>query len=461
MMNTDANEPLHCAELVTGKSLTGTLHLTDERLKASIVNYDEFFHINVDAPVYLVTENNHIVSLHSNVGGSAGHTSRNIPPERSSYRQEIISNIAVVGHDAWTLEDRVKRVTFTVKHTDDLMRNAKRFDTIFSTRWPSEETWRLFKEQCDGMVLEAYYGAQYTIGRDVPQSVWPSFAIEFDCPCTIHDYIKHVSRYVQFLSFCLGAHLKPSDIQIDRLSFEEMHRAIEEHTYPGSHKVQYVWPEADIDPNDLWVGGSPVRAWDDHELEAFCACLKSWMDRSAKWDNAYDLMMGSYMLQNVISSERLVNACRWLEEIPLAAPQQAISADDIDKIVAAAASVAEALGYSPEIRHRLSGSLKRIKSETAEAQFSRLCALVRDQFGERCLRLSAVSNLKQALQFRGRTAHGHLSPSNDEEFLEFARSIAALEALCALLTAYDLPITHEGLERILHNRPIAYYRNSH
>jgi hypothetical protein len=123
------------------------------------------------------------------------------------------------------------------------------------------------------------------------------------------------------LSFCFGVRLKPSAIRIDRLSFADMMAAIEKREYPGDHDVHYVWPEVEIDNHDLWVGGSPVRSWNDEELTAFRACLVSWMNRATAWRRPYTLMMASFGLNRVVSSERLLNACRWFEDMPIAKAQ--------------------------------------------------------------------------------------------------------------------------------------------
>ena len=58
-----------------------------------------------------------------------------------------------------------------------------------------------------------------------------------------------------------------------------------------------------------------------------------------------------------------------------------------------------------------------------------------------------MRHLKRAIDFRGKSAHGHFSPSDESEFRAFVKSICAMEALCFLLTAYDLPIHAAGIKR--------------
>jgi hypothetical protein len=293
---------------------------------------------------------------------------------------------------------------------------------------------------------------------DAPKELWPSFAIEFEEPRSIRDYILYVSDYVGFLSFCFGVNLKPSAIRIDRLSFTQMMEAIEKHEYPGDHEVHYVWPEAEIDNRDLWVGGSPVRSWDDKELASFRECLVAWMNRAAAWRRPGALMITSFGLKNVVSSERLLNACRWLEDIPVAKAQPVLSPSDTDAIAATAAAKAQELGHGPAIAERIAGAIRWIRAETAEQQFKRLIGTVEAKFGIGVLPPEAVDHLKRAISFRGKSAHGHFNPESDAEFRAFSKSTQAMEALCYLLTALELPIGEDGLNRIGSNSVLRDYR---
>jgi hypothetical protein len=62
------------------------------------------------------------------------------------------------------------------------------------------------------------------------------------------------------------------------------------------------------------------------------------------------------------------------------------------------------------------------------------------------------------MSFRGKSAHGHFNPESEAEFRAFSKSTRAMEALCYLLTALDLPIGEEGLKRIGSNSVLRDYR---
>jgi hypothetical protein len=458
MPKIESGKPLHCVELVTGKDLTGTVLVSDDELRAEIYSYTDHFHIKGEEPLFLQTETNEIVSLHSNVTTIAGTRSRNIAPERVTYRQEILSNVAIVGHDPWTSGDGVKRVSFEVKHTKQLMQHDRKIKAIGRKRFPGEEHLTIFNDAAEGMMLRAWYGATYGMEFDAPKELWPAFGIEFDEARSVQDYIVAVSDYVAFLSFCFGVPLKPSAIRIDRLSFAQMMQAVEKHEYPGDHEVHYVWPEPEIDNRDLWVGGSPVRCWDNEELASFRECLAAWVNRAAAWRRPNALMTTSFGLKNVVSSERLLNACRWLEDIPIAKAQPILSSTDVDAIAAAAAAKAQELGHDAAVGQRVAGAVRWIRAETAEQQFKRLVGTVESKFGKGILPDEAVEHFKRAINFRGKSAHGHFNPESDAQFRAFSKSTRAMEALCYLLTALDLPISEEGLTRVGSNPVLRDYR---
>jgi len=453
----EKGKQLHCSETVTGKKLTGTLILSNDGLRADLYSYDEAFNIKTDRPLHLIAEKGQIVSLHSTIDNGLGSS---FWDDRTVWHQGIIANVSVIGADAWTETDTIKRVTFTVKHTMELLRHQNKLAVIRRERRPDDEHFRLFEICVAGMTLKASYGAMYNSGSDTPTQIWPVYEIEYGEPQSLHDYLRHVLDYVHFLSFCNGAVFKPSDIKIDRVSFAEILQAMEAQSYRDSHEVYYAWPEVPVDDQSLWVGGSPIRAWDQTELGAFQDCLSVWMNRAAAWTNAYAMMMGCFRRNNVLSADRLINACRWFEEIPLAASQFALKPRDVEEIAAAAAAKAEALGHTMQLKERIKGAIRRIKEETAEDRFRRLLSTVERRFGANIFLETAIVDLKRALAFRGRCAHGHFNPESDQEFRDFSRSTGAMEALCYMLTALDLPLSAEGLDRIRRNPVVQDYRLS-
>lgn len=359
----ESDEAVHFVELTSGDKLTGIFKFDEDTIRTHIFSYEKVFFIKPENPIFLWAEKNVIVSLHSNIAGPPGTTSHTREPERTIYRQDIISNIAVFGSDKWASSDPVKRVSFTVEHTKGVLKNRAKTKALAKREAAQKDDANLFTETVGGMTIRAYYLARYSLEYDAPTDIWPGFEIEFDNEKTLENYVDYIKYLVQFLSFSLGVRLKPSEIRISRQSHSEMVASIEEQSYPGDHTVRYIWPEVEIDTTDLWVGGSPVIAWDDEELSALRRCVVSWMGRYSEWRNAYVLMMSSFALKGELSANRLITTCKWFEEIPLAKFQDAITENHVSEIASAAAKVAQELGYKPDIKRRISGSLRSIRSE--------------------------------------------------------------------------------------------------
>jgi hypothetical protein len=448
-MQIEKGKPYHCAETSLGLGLTGKLLISESDLRVQIFSYSKPFHINTAVPLQLVAETGESVSLHSCIegGGSYGRVKR----------QDVIANVAIVGPDPWTEADRINHVSFSVEHTKDIMRSRKHFDGIDQKEFAGTEFLHLFTDTASGIRVGAHYRGTWGPDFQSPNQVWPVFAIEFNEPKDIHSYLEYVIYYVDFFSFCLGVPLRPTNISIFRNSSEEMAKAAQRgaHSYP--HEVHYNWPETKIESHRFWTGGSPVLANGDDELLAFRACLIAWMNRAADWRKAYAMMMSSFRFAEELSSERLLGACKWFEELPNAQSKNALSSEEVSAITAAAVLKAEELGKS-DLGVRIKGSIARLKEETAEERFVRLVDLVKTKFGQEVLPDNAVSHLKSAFAFRGRSAHGHFTPKDDDEFHAFSQAIHALEALCLLLTAVDLPILQSGLERMEVYRPVENYR---
>jgi hypothetical protein len=252
----ESGEIVHCIELSSDGELTGTFELNKDGIRTKIYGYEKRFFIKSEEPIFRLTENNLTVSLHSNISAPPGSNSRMSEPRRSIYRQDVISNIAVIGNDQWTAAERVKRASFEVKHTKDLFRHLAKMEAIAKRETSKQDNFNLFSEPVAGMTVRAGYNANYSTEFDAPTDIWPQFELEFEDGATLYNYITHVSCYVQFLSFSLGEHLIPSKIRISRHSHDEMMATFEDGSYLGDHTVNYVWPEIEIDTGDLWVGGS-------------------------------------------------------------------------------------------------------------------------------------------------------------------------------------------------------------
>ena len=209
----------------------------------------------------------------------------------------------------------------------------------------------------------------------------------------------------------------------------------------------------------MWVGHAFAHVRNDEHLTEFLNCLRQWVERDDAWSAATNLMMGAFRLQSTMSGERLLNACKWLEEIPGADSEMAVSDEDINAIALVAAAEAEKRGhkeYGPRIAGVIRGQLKK---ESNAERFVRLHKEICARYGDNALPVDAIPHLLKAMQYRGRVAHGHYEHEDEADYQAFAKSVYAMEAICYLLTIKDLPISDEGAKRAAGQPIVANYRH--
>jgi hypothetical protein len=436
-----------CREETSGERHQGVFRIDESSMEAKLHSFDKQLFMDQKS-VVLRLENNRFVTLHDiyssgHVGSS--HDSRE--PTLSSYNCRVAGNIAIIGRNAWNENDPIRRVDFSIAHSDELLRHKKKFDAVADAKFGKHPDPMIFEFKVAGIKVSAYYMASGNFGFKRATNIGLRYSIEFDEPATMRTYLHWVECIVQFVSAAMGHRFVPSGIKVSRLCFDDILKAIDTQTYLGDHSIIYVWPETSLPKHSLWVGHAFAYVWDNREMASFLDCLRAWIDRYDTWKNATNLMMTAFTLRDVISPERLLTACKWLEEIPGAASEIALSADHIEEIASAAAAKADQLGYIA-FKARVAGVIKgQLKKETNEQRFTRLVTMVQKRFGKTIFGDMIVDDLLKAMKFRAKVAHGHFTPSDDSEYAQFVKCICAMEALCYLLTIRDLPMKPAGTKR--------------
>jgi hypothetical protein len=444
-----------CREETTGEGYCGMFLIEEKDIAVQLFAFDKMVGPVFGDLLVLRLENNQVVSLHNTVNGGASTTSRHDGKVLSSSRR-VISNIAVIGHDAWASANPIRRVQFNIAHADDLMLHSDKFNAIADAEFSAMPELPLFELKIGGVRVKVWYPTSGSVAFKRPTTIGVRFEIEFDEPAILSSYLEIVECVVRFVSAALGHRFGPSEIEISRLSTADLLKAMEERNATGDHSVYYIWPVTELD-NSLWVGNSFAHVRYDKELADFIACLRSWIERDADWKDATNLMMGALALSGVMSGERLLTACKWLEEIPGAASAIAVSPEDIEAIASIAAAEAERLGHK-DYKDRIAGVIRgQLKTESYAERFTRLRQAVCDRFDEKALDADVVSHLMKAIQFRGKVAHGHYEPDNQDDYKAFVKAVYAMEGLCYLLTLKDLPMSAAGAKRTLGQQITANY----
>ncbi|KEP69653.1 hypothetical protein DL1_03235 [Thioclava dalianensis] len=298
------------------------------------------------------------------------------------------------------------------------------------------------------MVLTAGYEVSYGLETCSLRTHRPTFSIEFSAGCSLNAIQGSLFGYLAFLSFVLGGRMAPEEVRIDRMSFEEKIRAVEAGTYIDDHAIIWNWPAEGHEAKDLAFYGAPFMAMNDGELTSFVAGLITWFERIDEWRAASVRMTESLRLRREISGERLLAAWRWFEEVPPTKAKRVIDNDVVEYLTEAALKGAREKCLGAHIEDRIKGSLTRIGEESMRDRFERLIHSVEERFERNDCLDGMVNHLQNARCFRGRIAHGHFSSRNAAELRQFNKATLAMEALCFLLTARDLPLSEEAKKRI-------------
>ncbi|MDX6751940.1 hypothetical protein SH611_19205 [Geminicoccaceae bacterium 1502E] len=446
------NRTLHCVEITSGEDHTGILSLTETRIRTTLYSYRVPVYLPPERAIFLITEENDVVSLYNNVALATSSCSRQVEGWRSIYQQEIGSNIAVVGRDRWLPNDPVKRVLFFIPSSSRVLVRQAFVDKVKLASSPRHIP--IYETAAPNMILRGFAIPHYSMLMHHAIDYDIAFEIEFEQAKRITDYLDHVSCFTHLFSFSIGSCLSPSLLYVSR---EPCKNVNARKFSSDNHQCFYTRLDdrrLDAAPHDH---ESVITVLDDKDLSGFQECALAWIRRYDLWRNAYALMAASLLMNRQLSPERLLAACRWFEEIPVEDSRPSISTQHISVIASAAITKARELGYSLEIGNRIEGSLRHIRTESHRERFSRLLNAIATRFGAEIIRPSMLEDLCRAVRLRGKVAHGHFSLGGEADALELYRATLAMEALCFMLTAHDLPLSETNIRNMKSSRILIDY----
>lgn len=449
-----------CCEQFTGKYVQGYLAITDENIKVRLVSFDEYFHVeNEQDYLSLRLEDNSYASLHrAHFGGAGSCSSRT----EVTYSETVTATTLVHGPDEWKPEDPIRHVSFELPRADALLRYAPKIKELESNSpWKKIGT-DVFTVDLPHVKIWLGYRGTISMRSERLSIDAPVIAVDFKEPRSIKSYLDDVQSIVRFVSLILGIQMEPQDIHIRRLSEEDMHAQVSKGDFLGDHAVTQMWFRKSL-PDDA---GSRVHyafatLFDQEEMLAFSACLQAWIEREPDWARSNALMMDCLRLQKEISAERLLAACKWLEEIPIGRAIQVTDDSVIKSIAHTALEAARKFGQE-QLKARISQALSRLSLESHRGRFDRLVNQLAERFGSGAVDSEMTDYLIAALRdFRGKVAHGHYEPKDEGEYHRFIKAIFAVEALCLLLTSLELPMTADAIRRIQSHPLMEHYHHFH
>ncbi len=454
----ELNRRYLCREEATENKIYGSFEIAQRNMKLSLLSFDEFFFLKELPSIPVRLENNSYVTMFYNIYGGPGRSQTNRDLPRTAYTQTIQANIVVAGPEAWPTDRLIRHVQCRVPLADRLLRHTETYENLARTdpcRMPGTE---LLEVTLGEALIRISYVVSGLVGDPIKTSILPRIDIDFPDGRLLDDYLPTVNSIVRFFSAAICLKLRPHNLEIGPQTHAERMMAIQTHTPAHMFEVHYIWPSDSItDESSVELHGAFALSYTDAQRDNLKACLHAWLERDEEWCNATTLMMGSFKLKGEISAERMLAAFKWMEEIPTAKQLMPINNCHVKKIAAQAARVAAKLGYGEWLK-RIEGSLSVLRFESHRDRFSRIAGTLRDRFGADIVDAKIVDHLVRATTFRGRIAHGHFEPCDDDEFAAFTKANAALECFNYLLMLRDLPISDEGIERIRSSRILVEYR---
>jgi hypothetical protein len=448
----DLGQPVHCRELTSGAQHTGILTIGSDNISLDIFGYEtKFIQIDHKAPIHVQTQNLNIASLHWNATTRSGRNGKSSddPRFRTVYRHSFSCSAAVIGADPWLTSDLINVAKFELDGFDYILENIDRTEQISRSEPSQEFKQKLFATTVGNVEFSILYDVTYSIFQPFPTQIRPTVVLRFSEGETLQTYLKFATAFTQLISASTGLATFPKNIFIGRPTLDSADDALDGNK--ATHLVRYIWPHTDNASST-----SILLTANDDEISTFSACLSRWIDRYDQWSGAYALFVKSRLMANRIDAERLLNACRLFEEIPLTETKRIIPSNDVESIAKAAAMKAAELGHD-NIHHRILGALRNISSETRKDKIDRLIAMMRGRFGQSILPDDIFEDIAQADKLRNKAAHGHLSGESDEEFKQLSTSVYAMEAFCLLAIFLDMPLKKDGHWRLTSHPTLEQY----
>lgn len=452
------NEKIFCVEQETGRGIAGFFRYSKDAIETHLTSFDGPVHLPESDHITLLAEGLQFITLFDSFSGGETSSKRS-DPEQHSHSQWIRSNLALVGHCPWSEDMTVKRVSFEVPNAQRILENRKFVELLTGEKRYNNADRRVVRASANGATVSVWYTANYILTGAFPTEWGPKFQINFDESKSVHDFTDTLFLVTSFLSFNLGVCLQWQNASISHMDDDEVEAAILAEAYVGQHKAIFLMGDDDPDMKGSGNWGSPCLCYDDEERAVFGESLAEWLARATEWKTAYGLMMNFLSHDGAIGADRLLSACKCLEQIPDTEGLKVVSDSDIDQIVLAAQSKAGDLGHE-DLNGRIKSTLQRVGTEDHNARLRRLYTHALN--GRVTVRPfdSVISDLKNAMRLRGHAAHRALQIDTDVEFQTLARAISAVECLCFLLLAKDLPLSAKGKERMFNNPLVSDYSRS-
>lgn len=432
-------------------NIGGILTISAGKISLRLVRFDERFEVQEDDRIEARSEANWVASLFDIVPMGMGQWGLG---KKAAYNVNVLVNTAVLGWDAWSIDDRVRLTRFRLASADNILRHLPTYDRLVNNPFAAPVA---LDEPVSGGRVRILYTAFFDMNKN-PINVWPVIEMDFDEGLTLGVLRARTHAFVSFLSAAASKSLAVREQVVSRLSSTELL----EHIEPGTRRAEYSMyiygkdESASMHSADRLGAGSFVLLFDDNERSAFIKCLQSWFDRYSIWEHATSAMMDAFALQGMTGSERLLNATKWIEQTPGAESQRAMSEEDIKEISNVMSRRADELGHGG-IYDRLSNCLSMVAAEKRSQRFSRLTRELKAFYGESIVGDDLAEWVTEAFHRRGKAAHCPIIYTSAAERERVYMAIHAAECFAYLMLLRELPMSNEGKTRVAEAPLVRFY----
>ena len=445
----------HVRELVTGLNYSGACVVGDREIYAEIFCFDGKSSLESPNVWFFEKKDAQILSLHDCIEQSACCGVRSFEEGDHIFHHKISANIAVIGPTKWGESDKISSVRFRIPGAKEAL---WRLDELEALQKVPNQNFDNHAISCkmDCCNVDVYY--TFAVDMMIGVNSYDFyFHLSFKEGKSIYEYFDYVLNIVSFFSFLSGKKFRPSDIYIRNHTVKQNIKPKMEEYLETEHKVVYLWGEGSREENFSGYGlPILIRRVNDEKI-VFPECMKQWMQRSPRWNDAYAAMMGYLQKRDYLSADRLLALCVWLEEIPETRPSSAVDKNTINEVAKSAAQKCKELG-APKFAERVINAIKDRNTESRSDYIDRIRILLANRFGSEVFDEDIRQHILAGGSFRGRAAHGSFDSVLEIESRSFQHALYALEAFCAGRTLLDLKLTDSAIERLERQSWFSPYR---
>lgn len=416
-----------------GNQIPGRIFFSKEKIDVKLVGFENFVYFRDSQIIQIQLEDNQYCTIapFSISPGSSG----------SAYGRCHFLNFsaseAIIGFRPWTESDRIKELYFSLSDTNGLLESPDIKRKITSSKIGEELDGKIIEASCGGITVTISYTCTMSLHDDNYSVSGVHGHVVFENPKSTSELSQFTAALGTFFTMAAGITVRTSDYWISSEKNSEQ-RVLGGGTAPAL--FQLIWPREGTNKNndsDRLKPTSILSCFDEAGRKSTSDCLNFWIDKWDTWKPAFQGLYLATLEGSFFDTNRIINACKWLESTPGAQQLRLDNAEQLEKISKAATSKASELGL--DVGPRIFGAIQQLGTESRNELFKRLIAKAVKKGGVE-LRERFRKDLHAAFRIRGGFAHSKFEHLSNEDFGDYVRGTQAVEALAFLLLYQSLPL---------------------